>query len=168
MAHVLDMLNHVAFLLQPLLLLVAGFASGLINVVAGGGSMLALPVLIFAGLDPVTANGTNRISIAVMGATSAYAFRRQELSEFGLSTRLAAWAVPGAIVGAWLASQVDASVLQRIISVVLIVCVLTLFIPIKPLRADQIGGARSWLTYPVMFAIGIYGGFIQVAPVLCS
>lgn len=162
MGHVADILSQSGFLIQVLLLLVAGFASGLINVTAGGGSMLALPVLIFAGLDPVTANATNRVSIVAMGATSAYAFRRQKLSEFHLSARLAACAVPGAIIGAGLASQVDNSMLQRIISVVLIVCVVTLFIPVKPAAAKQVSGMRAWLVYPVMFAIGFYGGFIQV------
>lgn len=158
----MEVLSHMDLLLQSLVLLAAGFASGLLNVTAGGGSMVALPVLIFAGLDPVTANGTNRISIAVMGATSAYAFRRQKLSDFGLSTRLAAWAIPGAIVGAWLATQVDNSVLQKIISVVLIVCVVTLFFPVKSAAATQVGSFRAWLAYPVMFAIGFYGGFIQI------
>lgn len=159
---IVEVLSHADLLLQTVLLLVAGFASGVINVTAGGGSMLALPILIFAGLDPVTANGTNRVSIAVMGATSAYAFRRQQLSDFGLSTRLAVWAVPGAILGAWLATQVDNSVLQKIISVVLILCVVTLFLPIKPAPEKHIDNMRSWLAYPVMFAIGFYGGFIQV------
>ena len=42
---------------------VVGGISGFLNVVAGGGSALTLPLLIFMGLDTVTANGTNRIAI---------------------------------------------------------------------------------------------------------
>ena len=45
------------------LLFVTGLATGLLNVVSGGGSFLSLPILIFMGLPPVMANGTNRVGI---------------------------------------------------------------------------------------------------------
>ncbi len=50
------------------LLIVVGFAVGFINTIAGGGSLLSLPVLIFLGLPPSVANGTNRIAIVIQTA----------------------------------------------------------------------------------------------------
>jgi uncharacterized membrane protein YfcA len=157
-----DFFGHADFLAQALLLLVTGGVAGLINVTAGGGSMLTLPVLIFAGLDPVTANGTNRVSILFQGGTSVYGFHRQGLSDFGTIGWLSAWALPGAVLGALLASHVDNSTLQRVISVVLIISVISLLVPIKPLPVEQISRTRRLLSYPTMFAIGFYGGFIQI------
>ena len=48
-----------------ILLVLVGFIAGVINVVAGGGSLLTLPMLIFLGLPPNIANGTNRIAIII-------------------------------------------------------------------------------------------------------
>jgi uncharacterized membrane protein YfcA len=50
---------------EGLLLIVVGFFAGIINTLAGGGSLFTLPVLIFLGLPPSVANGTNRIAIVV-------------------------------------------------------------------------------------------------------
>ena len=50
-------------LFTPLLLFAVGIVAGTLNVIAGGGSFLALPVLIFLGLPATVANGTNRVAI---------------------------------------------------------------------------------------------------------
>ena len=49
----------------PVLLAVTGIAVGFINVMAAGGSLISMPVLIFLGLEPALANGTNRVAILV-------------------------------------------------------------------------------------------------------
>ena len=48
---------------EYVILFMAGLASGAINTIAGGGSLLTLPILIFMGLPPSVANGTNRIQL---------------------------------------------------------------------------------------------------------
>jgi uncharacterized membrane protein YfcA len=45
-----------------IILVGAGLFAGFVNTMAGGGSLLTLPLLIFLGLPPATANGTNRIA----------------------------------------------------------------------------------------------------------
>lgn len=149
--------------LQTALLFGTGTAAGLINVLAGGGSMLSVPVLIFLGVDPITANGTNRVAIAVQNATAVYGFRQQQMSEFGTSFKLALFALPGALLGAWLASHVDNAFFQRILSVVLVFSVIALLMP-KPSAppSEQLSTWRRLISYPVMFAVGVYGGFIQI------
>ncbi|MDT8288000.1 MAG: hypothetical protein RQ748_12895, partial [Elusimicrobiales bacterium] len=53
-----------------LLLFVAGLVAGTLNVIAGGGSFLTLPLLIFLGLPPTVANGTNRVGIFLQNAAA--------------------------------------------------------------------------------------------------
>ncbi|HYW04862.1 MAG TPA: sulfite exporter TauE/SafE family protein [Gammaproteobacteria bacterium] len=149
--------------LQTGLLFGTGTAAGIINVLAGGGSMLSVPVLIFLGVDPLTANGTNRVAIAVQNATAVYGFRRHERGSFPTSMKLALAALPGSLVGAWLASHMNNSAFQQVLSVVLVLSVIALFLP-SP-RSTEGGGPGGWrrvLVYPVMFGIGLYGGFIQI------
>ena len=56
---------------QLLFLIVIGFLAGVVNTLAGGGSLFTLPVLIFLGLPPQVANGTNRIAIVVQSLSGA-------------------------------------------------------------------------------------------------
>ena len=77
-----------------------GFASGFLNVVAGGGSTLSVPVMIFMGLPAPIANGTNRIAILAQNITAVVTFFRRGYSDFKLSLSLAICAIPGAVVGA--------------------------------------------------------------------
>ena len=66
--------------LQPwtiALILATGTLAGIINTMAGGGSMLTLPMLIFLGLPPATANGTNRIAIEVQNILAVLGFKKK-------------------------------------------------------------------------------------------
>jgi len=151
--------------LQYLFLFVIGIISGFLNVMAGGGSTLTLPVLIFMGLDSALANGTNRIGIITQNIAAVASFRKQEVHEFGKSLRLTLWALPGAIAGAILAVNISDDLFQKLLGVVLVATVFTILIPQRP-HGPHTGGRprhrEKWI-YPVMFGIGFYGGFIQVS-----
>lgn len=152
-----------SFALQVSALFGAGLIAGIINVLAGGGSMLSVPALIFAGLDPVTANGTNRIAIAVQNATAVGGFQQQNLNDFPVSLKLAAAAVPGALLGAYLASQFSNNAFKHVLAGVLVISVIALFLPLRRTDAGgDIHQAHPAVLYPVLFGIGLYGGFIQV------
>ncbi|MCZ6675965.1 MAG: sulfite exporter TauE/SafE family protein [Candidatus Poribacteria bacterium] len=90
----------------PLILVVGAFA-GFLNVVAGGGSLLTLPFLIFLGLPAVMANGTNRIAIFIQNASGITGFRRKGVSDFRYGALLAAPAVVGALIGASIAIDMN-------------------------------------------------------------
>ena len=64
------------------MLLFAGVFAGFINTVAAGGSLITLPLLIFMGLPPAVANGTNRIAIAFQNVTATFSFYRKGISVF--------------------------------------------------------------------------------------
>lgn len=144
-----------------LLLFGVGLAAGVINVMAGGGSSLTLPTLLLLGLDGATANGTNRVAIAVQGLVSSLSFRQDKIFRIRHSLKLAAWTLPGAILGAVVAVQISDEWFRRILGVVLIGVVLTMLIP-RGTRETTLEGVRSKWIYPAMLAIGFYGGFIQV------
>ena len=68
--------------LQALFLVIIGFLAGIINTLAGGGSLLTLPFLIFLGLSPQLANGTNRIVIVVQSLSGTLGYRSKGLHSF--------------------------------------------------------------------------------------
>ena len=61
---------------EALLLVLGGVAAGLINAVAGGGSILTVPLLVLAGVPGNDANGSNRVGILTSNAAAATAFRK--------------------------------------------------------------------------------------------
>ena len=113
--------------LHVLLLFGTGIAAGFLNTVAFGGSLLALPVLIFLGLPTAVANGTNRIAIFCQNFSAILGFRRKGVSDFNYSILLAIPAVIGAVIGATIAVDIKDAVFNLILAVVMItMLVLTL------------------------------------------
>lgn len=143
------------------LLAVTGIAVGFLNVMAGGGSLISLPILIFLGLEPAMANGTNRVAILVQNVTAVSSFRSQGYSETRRSFGLALCTVPGAVAGAFAAIVVDPVLFKRILGIVLVAAVI-LILRKKPPSADQDGGiSRPILAHLAMVGVGFWGGFLQ-------
>jgi len=145
------------------IILVGGLLAGIINTVAGGGSIITLPLLIFAGLPATVANGTNRVAIVFQNVGALASFRRR-----GLTVGREAWLllVPsllGAYAGARLAVDLDEVILRRVIGGVLILMLVPILRRSPPGRADRpvAPPSRPWV-WPVYFLIGAYGGFLQV------
>ena len=143
----------------------AGILAGFINTLAGGGSLLTLPILIFLGLPTAVANGTNRIAIVAQCAFAVAGFKKKGVSSFKLSLLLSTPAIIGAIIGAYFAVDISDVLFRRVLAVImLLVLGLILWNP----RQDSSGssnslGRRQLITaMTVFFFIGIYGGFIQV------
>lgn len=145
------------------LLFGVGTIAGFINVNAGGGSSLTLPTLIFMGLDGALANGTNRVAIFIQNIFAVSSFRKNKMHDFKESSELSLFTLPGAIAGALLAVTISDLLFQRILGVVLIFIVISLFISrsYKNKRPDQ-EVHRNWLIYPALLGIGFYGGFLQI------
>jgi len=151
-------------LLKLLLLFGAGSIAGFINVMAGGGSTITLPILILLGLDPSLANGTNRMGILAQTFSAVVSFRQEKYHDFKLSIKLTAFTLPGAIAGAVLATRISDVLFQKILAYVLIGVTISMFLrktnQAKP--GEHSIQKTSWLIYPVMVATGFYGGFMQV------
>jgi uncharacterized membrane protein YfcA len=102
------------------LLLAAGMAAGFVNTLAGGGSHLTLPLLILIGLDPNTANGTNRVGVLVQNVGAIAAFGRHGRSPGRLLLQLLPVSILGAYLGARVAVDVPPALLKAIVIAVIL------------------------------------------------
>jgi uncharacterized membrane protein YfcA len=125
--------------LTSLILFLVGLVAGTLNVIGGGGSLLSLPVMIFLGLPPTVANGTNRVAILIQNIGAAWSFHQRGL----LSREWLLMAVPPALLGALLGTLAAVNIgelaFQRILAVILVVVAAwTLW---RPIRLLEEGGA---------------------------
>lgn len=146
------------------LLIAVGFVAGSINVLAGGGSLISLPVLIFLGLPPAVANASNRIAIFSQNIFGIWGFKSKGVSAYPYSLFLGISAFAGAIVGAKISVDLDADLFNKIIAVIMIMVVAMTIISPKATAAGQAEKTdfkSTAIGIIVFFFIGIYGGFIQ-------
>ncbi|MBI3158492.1 MAG: sulfite exporter TauE/SafE family protein [Chloroflexi bacterium] len=146
------------------LAVLAGFLSGFINTVAGSGSLITLPLLIFIGLPATVANGTNRIAILLQNVVAASSFQKRGVLDIRGTLLLGIPAVVGSILGAQIAVDLDEVLMRQVIGAVMIL--MLAIIILKPDRwlvasREQVQGLPSLALVLVFFAIGVYGGFIQ-------
>lgn len=90
-------------LFKIIIILLAGTGAGFINTMAGGGSLLTLPALIFMGLPPAVANGTNRIAILLQNIVATLNFKQKGYFNLKISLMVAIPAVFGSFIGARIA-----------------------------------------------------------------
>jgi uncharacterized membrane protein YfcA len=105
---------------QYVVVVAAGLAAGFINVLAGNGSLISLPALIFAGLPPGVANATNRVSIVFQNLVGGAGFYRQGVLDVRGALTLSIPVVLGSALGAFLAVDVNDQVFQRVLAVAMI------------------------------------------------
>jgi uncharacterized membrane protein YfcA len=144
-----------------LALIVGGFGAGFINVVAGGGSLITLPLLIFAGLDPATANATNRIAIFFQNGVATRTFKKRDLYEFKEARSLVLPAVAGAILGSLVVVQLDERWLKGVIAGLIVVMVFFLLFKRSMWEEGDREPRALWVRVLLLFGVGFYGGFIQ-------
>ena len=147
-----------------LYLVVAGFVAGFINTIAGGGSLITLPVLIFLGLPPSIANGTNRIGIFLQTFTGAVGYRTKGIKTFPFSIYCGISALLGSVIGAQIAIDIKGETFNRILAAVMIVVVLLIvFKPKVSIESlmERTTGKHLWISVIIFFFLGIYGGFLN-------
>jgi uncharacterized membrane protein YfcA len=147
------------------LLSAIGVVAGFLNVMAGGGSLLTVPVMVFMGLPGPVANGTNRIAILAQNVTAVVTFLRRGFSDFRLSLSLAACSLPGAVAGALVGTRLEGIWFNRVLAVIMIGVMLVMWLgghrkngaePAEPSRRQLLWG------HLCMVGVGFYGGFIQL------
>lgn len=143
-----------------------GLAAGVLNVLAGGGSFLTLPLLLELGLPEVPANATNRVGIAAQNVGAVWSFRSRGVSNWRWALANAGPALVGAALGAWIATRIDGATFRRVLAFLMIAVTLwTLWNPGAERAASNAGrdpGSRFRLVLlPAFFAVGVYGGFVQ-------
>ena len=143
------------------LLSAVGVVAGFLNVMAGGGSLITMPLMIFMGLSPASANGTNRVALVAQNLSAIASFRKKGFSDFRLSLTLALCTLPGAALGAWAAVAIDPAWFKRILAVVMVGALVEVLRPKAKAVKPGEGTVRRLPAYLGMVAVGFYGGFIQ-------
>src|SRR5512133_547658 len=96
-----------------LFIIIAGLIAGFINTLAGSGSLLTLPLLMFIGLPPNMANGTNRIAIMLQTLVGSIGFRKQAGLNLKTGFQLGLPSILGSVAGALLALALKAEIMGR-------------------------------------------------------
>lgn len=144
------------------LLVLAGFAAGIVNTLAGNGSVFTLSTLIFLGLPADVANGTNRVGTALQSITAVSVFRSHDKNLFQYSLPYLLPSFLGALLGAWVVADLPEQVLRWVMgSIMLGLLAMILTNPKKGLKEGEHPPAKKWVQVVTLFAVGFYGGFIQ-------
>ncbi|MCP5099252.1 MAG: sulfite exporter TauE/SafE family protein [Chloroflexi bacterium] len=147
-----------------LAVLAAGFGAGFINTLAGSGSLITLPLLIFLGLPATVANGTNRVGVLFQTAVATNSFHRQKILDVRSGLILAIPAVIGSLIGAGIAVNLNEEAMRRAIGALMIVMLVVILVEPKRWlegRPNAMSEGPDWKQMIIFFGVGIYGGFIQ-------
>lgn len=147
-----------------LLVISTGLLVGFINTLAGSGSLITLPLLIFLGLPANIANGTNRIGILLQSVVATFSFKQKNIFKWSEALYITIPAIIGAIPGAFIATKVPKDFLNYAIGTLLIFMFFIVWL--KPEqwikgKAGAIKARPGLLQIVIYFLIGLYGGFIQ-------
>ncbi len=161
----MQQISTMGFEYDWIVLIIIGVFAGALNTLAGGGSLITLPFLIFLGLPPSVANGTNRIAILFQTASAVSGFRSKGINTFPFSLYIGASAFVGSIVGTQIAIDIKGDTFNKILSIIMIVVVLLIVFKKKNLDIQNLSerttGKHLWLSVVAFFFVGIYGGFIN-------
>ena len=149
-----------------LILVGIGLFAGVVNTLAGGGSLVTLPVLIlFLGLDEATANGTNRLMVIVAAIVASYGYKSKGVSTHPYGLYFGIAATFGAIIGAKIAIDIDGDTFKRFLAIIMITVGLIIVFRSKSIASlnlpERLSGRYLVAALIGFFFIGIYGGFLQ-------
>lgn len=151
--------------LDVLIAILGGTIAGFINTLAGNGSAITLLILTeVLQLPPNIANGSNRLGVFSGSAVGSYVFYKNDKLKLSRSWVYFATTFIGAIGGVLLAIWVSNEQFRSVFRIMMVVMLVVILV--KPKRwlqaTDTTQTTNLWLAIPLFFAIGFYGGFIQM------
>ena len=149
-----------------LVVFVAAFVAGAINSVAGGGTLLTFPALVWVGLPSTLANATSTVALTPGSLGGLWGYRRDLRGLPGQTYLLVIPSVIGGIIGAVLLEMTPTAVFDRIIPL-LILFATVLFMLQEPVQrlikttGKAHAGSRNWLIGALLFQffVSLYGGY---------
>lgn len=143
-----------------------GLVAGFINTMAGSGSLLTLPLLMFLGMPANLANGTNRIAILLQNIVGTGSFIQQKKLDIKTAVWLGIPAIIGSLAGSKMAVSLSDQTMETVIGALLFI--MFFIILIKPGQWLKKDSEMTQFSHKIkihhlfiFFLIGIYGGFIQ-------
>ena len=153
-------------LLPWLLMLAAAFAAGAINSIAGGGTLLTFPVLIWLGLDPKIANATSTVALWPGLFGGLFGYRRELENSSTILIRLGLTSIIGGGIGAWLLIWTPSPTFARLVPFLILFATLLFMLQGAINRKLHIGSidsrpTRLWWTGAIVFQFfsAMYGGY---------
>ena len=143
------------------LLFIVAAVAGAINSVAGGGSFLTLPTLLYAGVTPVVANATSTMAMLPGSVASAVAYRRELHVVRGWLRPLGIVSLVGGFLGGVLLVRTSDTSFMRLLPWLMLLAAVTFTFGDGVRRAlslEHLHG-NMWLVAAIQFVIAIYGGY---------
>ena len=143
---------------EAILLVAAGQGAGVVNTLAGGGSLITVPALVLLGLPGTLANGTNRVGILIQSLAALWRFRAEGVSGLRDALPVLLPVAAGSLLGAVCISRVEDATFERLFGVLMLVLLVPTLRPRRP------GPPRPWprgVASAVYLAVGLYGGAFQ-------
>jgi hypothetical protein len=153
--------------LQTLVVLFAGVAAGAINAIAGGGTLISFPALLWLGRDAIAANATNTVAIWPGSLAGVVGFRRELSSVRRWLLLLVLPSFAGGALGAWLLLRTPTSTFERLVPFLILGA--TLLLAAQEMITRRLGfiaraherPTAGWVTFvfAFQFLVSVYGGY---------
>ena len=149
-------------MLEILVLCAAGFAAGALNAVAGGGTFISFPALVWLGVPPIMANATATLTAIPGYAGSAWAFRRDISAEGAVSLRgMLAIAALGGLIGALLLTVTSEAAVVGLVPWLLLLATGVFAAGPKILQMLKGKGLGALGGSAALMVVSVYGGYFN-------
>ena len=156
-------------LLEIVLLFSAGVLGGALNSLAGGGSFIVFPVLVFVGIPPIVANATNTFASFPGYLSGAFAFKAELIANKKQLPKVIIISLLGGIIGAWALTQVTANSFEQSVPWLLLFATLLFILGGRlnallknhALKSRNATKVFNGCLFFLFFIICIYGGFFN-------
>jgi uncharacterized membrane protein YfcA len=144
---------------------IAAFVAGAINSVAGGGTLVSFPTLVWLGLPATTANATNTVAIWPGSVGGMWGYRRELAGVPPAMLVLAVPSVVGGLAGAWLLAWTPPGLFERVVPFLILFATIVFMVqePVQRwVRADRPAhDSPRWLAGAMLFqfCVAFYGGY---------
>lgn len=145
----------------------AGLLAGVVNSVAGGGSLLTFPTLVGLGFSPLVSNVTNTVGVSPGNLGGSFGFRRELRDQGGTLLRCGLFGAAGGLAGGLLLLATPSSALKVTIPVLIGVAALLILVQPRLARWLQARSSRErphpWRAAGAVGAVAVYGGYFGAA-----
>jgi uncharacterized membrane protein YfcA len=147
---------------NTLVLLIAAFLAGAINSIAGGGTLLSFPALVWIGRDPILANATNAVALWPGSLAGAVGFRREMADMRRWLLLLTIPSLVGGALGAILLLRTSTKTFTHLVPFLILGA--TLLLAAQEVITRRLAGVAQghrWIAFAFIFQffVGVYGGY---------